>query len=219
MTYYPQCDILLTLFWLAGGNLRNTRPKDRLSRKYGELLSGMPIFELNKRPYPPGQHGLKRTKNSEYGSLLQEKQKLKHCYGIPEKQFRRYFTKAIKLKGPTGEVLIQLLETRLDNLVCRMGFAPTLAAARQLVTHGHILVNDKVIDIPSYMVKPETEISLKGDIKNNEVVKAAIKNTPQVLDYISVQKDQFKGKLLQIPQRSQIPVSVNERLIVEFYSR
>ena len=207
------------MFCLSGGNLRYTRPKDRLSRKYGELLSGMPSFELNKRPYPPGQHGLKRTKNSEYGSLLQEKQKLKHCYGIPERQFRKYFTSAIKLKGPTGEVLIQLLETRLDNLVYRMGFAPTLAAARQLVNHGHVLVNNKVIDIPSYAVKPETEISIKENIKSNEVIKAAMKNTPQVLDYISVQKEQFKGKLLQVPPRNQIPVTVSERLIVEFYSR
>lgn len=199
--------------------MRYTRPKDRLSRKYGELLSGMPTFELNKRPYPPGQHGLKKTKNSEYGSLLQEKQKLKHCYGVAERQFRRYFAKAIKLKGPTGEVLIQLLETRLDNLVYRMGFAPTLPAARQLVVHGHVLVNNKVIDIPSYIVKPDTEISLKAGMQSNEIIKAAMKNTPQVLDYISVQKEQLKGKLLQVPQRNQIPVSVNERLIVEFYSR
>ncbi len=199
--------------------MRHTGPKDRLSRKYGELLSGMPMFELNKRPYPPGQHGLKRTKNAEYGSLLQEKQKLKHCYGIPEKQFRRYFASATKLKGPTGEVLIQLLESRLDNLVYRMGFAPTLASARQMVSHGHVLVNDKVIDIPSYKVKPNTEISLKESVRNNEVVKNALKNTPQVLEYISVQKEQFKGKYLQVPPRNQIPLTVNERLIVEFYSR
>ncbi len=199
--------------------MRNTRPKDRLSRKYGELLSGMPSFELNKRPYPPGQHGLKRTKNSEYGSLLQEKQKLKHCYGIAERQFRKYFAKAIKLKGPTGEVLIQLLETRLDSLVYRMGFAPTLAAARQMVTHGHVMVDEKVIDIPSYVVKPNNEISIRENIRSNEVVKASMKNTPQVLDYISVQKEQFKGKLLQVPPRNQIPVTVSERLIVEFYSR
>ena len=199
--------------------MRYIKPKDRISRKYGELLSGMPLFELNKRPYPPGQHGLKRTKSSEYGSLLQEKQKLKYCYGIAERQFQRYFNKANKMKGPTGEILIQLLETRLDNLVHRMGFASTLPMARQLVTHGHILVNNKMIDIPSYAVKPSTEIALKEKARKLETVKDTIKDTPQVLDYISVQKEQFKGKLIEIPQRSQIPLNVNERLIVEYYSR
>ena len=199
--------------------MRHTKSKDRFSRKYGELLSGMPMFELNKRPYPPGQHGLKRTKTSEYGGLLQEKQKLRHSYGVTEKQFRKYFTQAMKAKGPTGEVLIQLLETRLDNLVYRMGFAPTLPAARQMVTHGHVLVDDKVIDIPSFKVNQNSVITLKDTAKKNEVVKAAIKNAPQVLDYVSVQKEEFKGKLLEIPLRSQIPVNVNERLIVEYYSR
>ncbi|MBI3589926.1 MAG: 30S ribosomal protein S4 [Candidatus Melainabacteria bacterium] len=199
--------------------MRYIKPKDKISRKYGELLSGMPLFELNKRPYPPGQHGLKRTKSSEYGSLLQEKQKLKHCYGVAERQFQRYFNKANKIKGPTGEILIQLLETRLDNLVYRMGFAPTLPMARQLVTHGHILVNNKKIDIPSYAVKPNTEIILREKARKLETVKNAIKNTPQVLDYISVQKEEFKGKLKEVPQRQQIPVNVNDRLIVEFYSR
>lgn len=199
--------------------MRYTKAKDKLSRKFGELLSGMPTFELNKRPYPPGQHGQKRTKSSEYGSLLLEKQKLKHCYGIPERQFRRYFYKANKIKGPTSEILIQLLETRLDNLVYRMGFAPTLSSARQLVNHGHVLVDNKKIDIPSYAVKPNTEISLREKAQKLEVVKNAIKNNPAVLEYISIQKDQFKGKLLERPQRAQIPVNVNDRLIVEFYSR
>ncbi|OGI20569.1 MAG: 30S ribosomal protein S4 [Candidatus Melainabacteria bacterium RIFCSPHIGHO2_02_FULL_34_12] len=199
--------------------MRHTKAKDKLSRKYGELLSGMPMFEINKRPYPPGQHGLKRTKNSEYGSLLQEKQKLKYSYGVQENQFRRYFQKATKIKGPTGEILIQLLETRLDNLVYRFGFAPTLAAARQLVTHGHVLVNNKKVDIPSYAIKPGTEIILKESARKLEPVKNAIKNTPQVLDYLSVQKELFVGKLVEMPQRSQIPININERLIVEFYSR
>lgn len=199
--------------------MRYTGPKDRLSRKHGELLSGMPMFELNKRPYPPGQHGLKRTKSSEYGSLLLEKQKLKQSYAITEKQFQRYFNKAGKLKGPTGELLIQLLETRLDNLVYRMGFAPTLQMARQLVTHGHVLVNNKKIDIPSYAVKPESVIMLKDSVQKLEVVKNSIKNTPSVLEYISVKKDEFTGKLIELPQRAKIPVNVNERLIVEYYSR
>ena len=199
--------------------MRYIKAKDKLSRKYGELLNGMPMFEINKRPYPPGQHGLKRTKNSEYGSLLLEKQKLKHCYGIAEKQFRRYFSKATKIKGPTGEILIQLLETRLDSVVYRMGFSPTLPGARQLVSHGHILVNGKKINIPSYAVKPGMEITLKDSAKNLEITKNTLKNAPQVLDYISVQKDNFSGKLVEFPQRAQIPITVNERLIVEFYSR
>ena len=199
--------------------MRYTKAKDKLSRKYGEILSGMPLFELNKRPYPPGQHGLKRTKSSEYGSLLQEKQKLKLSYGVTERQFRRYFRNAVKRKGPTGEILIQLLETRLDNLVYRMGFASTLPSARQLVSHGHVLVNGKVIDIPSYSVIPNSEISLKEETQKSEFVKSSLKNTPLVLDYISVQKEQFTGKLTEIPQRSQVPMNVNERLIVEYYSR
>lgn len=199
--------------------MRNTGPKDKLSRKYGELLSGMPNFELNKRPYPPGQHGQKRTKISEYGGLLQEKQKLKHCYCVVERQFKRYFDKASKIKGPTGEILIQLLETRLDNLVYRLGFAPTLQSARQLVTHGHVLVNGKKIDIPSYPVKPNTEISLKEKAQKLDLVKNAVKNTPSVLEYLSIQKEQFKGKLVEMPKRSQIPITANDRLVVEFYSR
>ena len=199
--------------------MRYTKAKDKLSRKYGELLSGLPLFELNKRPYPPGQHGLKRTKSSEYGVLLKEKQKLKHCYGVSEKQFHRYFLKATKIKGPTAEILIQLLETRLDNIIYRMGFASTLPFARQLVTHGHVLVNNKKIDIPSYVIKPGTEVALKEGTQKLETVKASVKNTPQTLEYLSVQKDQFKGKLVEMPKRSQIPVIVNDRLIVEFYSR
>lgn len=199
--------------------MRYKGPKDKLSRKYGELLSGMPPFELNKRPYPPGQHGLKRTKNSEYGSLLQEKQKLKVSYGISERQFTRYFNKAIKTKGPTGENLIKLLETRLDNLVYRMGFAPTLASARQLVVHGLVLVNGKKVDKPSYVIKSNTEIELKDSAKKLEVVKKALKDRPAVLDYLFIDKENFKGKLALEPQLDQVPININHRLIVEYYSR
>lgn len=199
--------------------MRYTHAKDRLSRKFGEILSGMPLFEISKRPYPPGQHGQKRTKTSEFGSLLQEKQKLRLSYGLSERQFRNYFKKASKVKGPTGEILIKMLETRLDNLVYRMGFAPTLTSARQLVSHGHVLVNGKKIDIPSYQVKTGSEISLKEEARNMETVKTALKESPQVLDYVSVQKEEFKGKLVTMPERAQIPVNVSERLVVEFYSR
>lgn len=199
--------------------MRHIGPKDKISRKYGELLSGMPNFELNKRPYPPGQHGLKRTKSSEYASLLQEKQKLRSVYGIAEKQFRRYFKKANKIKGPTGEILIQLLETRLDNLVYRMGFAPTLAMARQLVTHGHVIVNNKKVNVPSFPVRPGSEIKLKGDMSKVEIVKNSVANLPFVVPYLRVQKEEFSGKLLEMPQRADIPININDRLIVEFYSR
>jgi len=199
--------------------LRHTGSKDRLSRKFGEILSGMPDFEISKRPYPPGQHGQKRSKSSEYGGLLHEKQKLRLSYGISEKQFSNYFQKANKVKGPTGEILITLLETRLDNVVYRMGFTSTLSAARQLVSHGHVLVNGKKIDIPSYPVKAGSEISLREKVAKLDVVKEALKNNPQVLDYLKVDKDACKGKLVEMPNRAQVPVIINERLIVEYYSR
>lgn len=199
--------------------MRYHGPKDRLSRKFGEILSGMPEFEISKRPYPPGQHGQKRTKSSEYGALLAEKQKLRLNYGLSEKQFRRYFHRAIRMKGPTGVILIQLLETRLDNLVYRMGFMPTLPAARQLVNHGHVIVDGKNINIASYQVKPGSEITISEKTKSLTVVAESMKNNPGTLDYITVDKKQFKGKLNQIPLREQIPITVSERLIVEFYSR
>jgi len=199
--------------------LRYTGPKDKLSRKFGEIISGMPDFELNKRPYPPGQHGQKRSKNSEYGNLLIEKQKLRISFGVTERQFRRVFKMASKVKGPTAEILIQLLETRLDNIVYRMGFAPTLPFARQMVAHGHVLVNSKKIDIPSYQVKPGQEISLKAKIKDLETVKKSLSDSPQVLDYLQVNKEEFTGKLVEMPKRANIPITVNDRLVVEFYSR
>lgn len=199
--------------------MKYTGPKDRQSRKFGEILSGMPDFEINKRPYQPGQHGQKRTKNSEYGSLLLEKQKLRLSFGLTETQFRNLFQKASKFKGPTGEILITMLETRLDNLVYRMGFANTLPAARQLVAHGHVLVDGKKINIPSYQVKAGTEITIRDKSKKMESIKASLKNAPQVLDYVLVDKEELKGKLLEMPNRAQVPVTVNERLIVEYYSR
>ena len=201
--------------------MRHTKAKDKLSRKYGELLSGMPMFEINKRPYPPGQHGLKRTKNSEYVSLLQEKQKLKYSYGVQENQFRRYFQKATKIKGPTGEILIQLLETRLDNLVYRFGFAPTLAAARQLVTHGHVLVNNKKVDIPSYQLRVKDEISLKPTKEKVKIFadlekRLAKYETPAWLSFDPKTK---MVKIISQPGPEAMEQSFSPRLIVEFYSK
>lgn len=199
--------------------MRYTGPKDKLSRKYGEILSGMPTFDISKRPYPAGQHGQKRSKSSEYGLLLAEKQKLRLSYGVTEKQFRNLFKKANSIKGPTGEILIKLLETRLDNIVYRMGMAPTLPAARQLVSHGHVLVDGKKVDIPSFSVKEGMVITLKEKSKEIPVVKETIKNAPQVLEYVSVDKEKVQGSLVNMPERAEVPVAVNERLIVEYYSR
>lgn len=195
-------------------------PKDKLSRKYGELLSGMPIFEVAKRPYKSGQHGQKRAKLSEFGVLLKEKQKLRESFGVlSEKQFRRYVDKATRKNGPTGEILLQLLESRLDNLVYRMGFAPTIAAARQLVGHGHVLVNDYKVDIASYNVRPGDVISVSAKAQKMLLVSEASKNWIDALAYIKRDKKEFSGTYVEIPAREAIPVSVNERMIVEFYSR
>jgi small subunit ribosomal protein S4 len=195
-------------------------PKDKLSRKHGELLSGMPVFEVAKRPYKAGQHGQRRAKLSEFGILLKEKQKLRESYGvITEKQFRRYVDKATRKNGPTGEILMQLLESRLDNLVYRMGFAPTLAAARQLVGHGHVLVNGYKVDIASYSVSAGDKISLAAKAQKLPVVQDATKNWIDVLPYIKREKNSFSAEFAEVPSRDQIPVSVNERMIVEFYSR
>ena len=195
-------------------------PKDKLSRKHGELLSGMPTFEVAKRPYKAGQHGQRRTKLSEYAILLKEKQKLRESYGvITEKQFRRYVDKATRKTGPTGEILMQLLEARLDNVVYRMGFSPTLGASRQLVGHGHIFVNGYKVDIASYHVKPGDKIQVAPKAQKLPIVQDAMKNWIDVLPYLKREKDAVEAEFAEIPSRDQIPVSVNERMIVEYYSR
>jgi small subunit ribosomal protein S4 len=200
--------------------VRYKGPKDKLSRKYGELLSGMPTFEVAKRPYKSGQHGQRRAKLSEYGLLLKEKQKLRESYGVlPEKQFKRYVDRATRKTGPTGEILMQLLETRLDNIVYRLGFTPTLGSARQLVSHGHVLVNGFRVDIPSYQLKSGDKISLSSKAQKMTLVTEAMKNWVDVLPYIKREKNAFEGEFVEEPARELIPVSVNERMIVEFYSR
>ncbi len=197
-----------------------TGPKDKLSRRYGELLSGMPVFEVAKRPYKSGQHGQRKAKLSEYGLLLKEKQKLRFCYGvITEKQFRKYVQKAIRMNGPSGEILLQLLERRLDNMVYRLGFASTLAAARQLVGHGHILVNNFKVDIASYQVNPGDVIAIHPKARKFTLISEAMKNWVDVLPYIKREKNAFEGEFVEIPSRELIPTNVNERMIIEFYSR
>lgn len=199
---------------------RYTGPKDKLSRRYGELLNGMPTFEVAKRPYKSGQHGQRKSKVSEFGLLLKEKQKLRFSFGVlSEKQFVKYVDKATRANGPTGEILMQLLETRLDSLVYRMGFAPTILAARQLVGHGHVFVNGFKVDIPSYAVKAGDKISVAPKAQKLTLVTESMKNWIDVLPYIKREKNSFEAELIEVPSREQIPVTVNERMIVEYYSR
>lgn len=191
----------------------------KLSRRLGISLSGTGK-ELEKRPYAPGQHGPnQRKKLSEYGLQLQEKQKLRHMFGVNERQFRRTFDIAGKLTGKHGENFMILLETRLDNLVYRMGLARTRRAARQLVNHGHILVDGKRVDIPSFRAKVGQTIGLREKSQNLAVVKEAVEVNNFVPEYITFNADKLEGTFNRLPERSELPVEINEALIVEFYNR
>jgi small subunit ribosomal protein S4 len=176
---------------------------------------------LEKRPFAPGQHGQRRTKLSEYGQQLQEKQKAKILYGIPEKQFRKYFKEAARREGNTGSNLISLIETRLDNVVFRMGFATTRANARQFVTHGHVLVDGKKLDIPSYSVRAGQKIEIREKSKSNTQIVRALELTNQtgMVDWVSVDKEKVFGIFTRIPTREEVVIPVQERLIVELYSK
>ena len=199
---------------------RYTGPKTRIARKFGEAIFGADKV-LSKKNYPPGQHGNSRKrKTSEYGIQLREKQKAKYTYGVLEKQFRNLFAKASRSKGITGEVLLQLLECRLDNLVYRLGFAPTRAAARQLVSHRHITVDGQVVNIPSYAVKAGQIISVREKSKSLEVVADALAGFKHS-KYPWIEWDQtyMSGKLLHLPERADIPENIKEQLIVELYSK
>jgi small subunit ribosomal protein S4 len=196
-----------------------TGPKNRLSRREGFDLFGKGN-KLRRAQVPPGQHGPKGAKRStDFGTQLREKQKTKRLYGgIMEKQFRGYFEKARKVQGKTGEHLLRLLETRLDNVVYRLGFVPTRAMARQLVSHGHILVNDLPVNISSFQVQVGQEVSLHEKILNIPAVKARLENT-EIKPPVWLSKQGSKGKILSAPTRTEIDSPVNEQLIVEFYSR
>ncbi|WP_349401894.1 SSU ribosomal protein S4p [Candidatus Phytoplasma solani] len=174
--------------------------------------------ELRKRAYAPGQHGQKRVKISDYGLQLREKQKLRFTYGVSEKQFRNTFEKARKLKGIHGEMFLVLLESRLDNIVYRLGFAKTRDQARQLVNHGHILVEGKKVDIASYRLKPGQTVTLREKSKNLKIVEEVLKNKFVRTDYVSLDK-QLNGKYVRYPQRNEFLSEINEQLIVEFYNR
>lgn len=198
---------------------RYTGPSWKISRRLGISLSGTGK-ELEKRPYAPGQHGPgQRKKLSEYGLQLQEKQKLRHMYGLNERQFRNLFEKAGKMQGVHGENFMILLESRLDNVVYRLGLARTRRQARQLVNHGHILVDGKRVDIPSYRLTPGQTISVREKSRNLDVIKEAIEVNNFVPDYLTFDADKLEGIFTRLPERSELPAEINESLIVEFYSR
>jgi len=199
---------------------RYTGPKTKIARKFGEPIFG-PDKVLAKRNFPPGQHGQnKRRKTSEYGVQLREKQKAKYTYGVLEKQFRNLFEKASSMKGITGELLLQLLESRLDNVVYRLGIARTRAAARQIVLHKHITVNGQIVNIPSYQVKPADIVAVREKSKALEVINdnlAGFNHTKY--PWIEWDETLKAGKFLHVPAREDIPENIKEQLIVELYSK
>lgn len=197
---------------------RYTGPVWKKSRrlKFSILESGK---ELQKRPYAPGQHGQRRTKISEYGQQLQEKQKVRFMYGMNEKQFRRFFDLSEKMKGKHGDNFLSLLESRLDNLVYRAGFATTRAQARQLVNHGHVLVDGKKVDIASYIVTPGQVIALKEKARNMQIVKEALEQIITRKEFISFDDNKLEATFVRLPERTEIATEIKENLIVEFYNR
>ncbi len=199
---------------------RYTGPKSRIARRFGEPIFG-PDKVLSKKSYAPGQHGnSRRRKTSEYGTMLAEKQKAKNTYGVLEKQFRNLFARAERTEGITGEVLLQLLESRLDNVVYRMGIAPTRAAARQLVNHRHIVVDGKVVGIPSYSVKPGQIIGVRERSKSLEVISDALAGfNHSKYPWLEWEENVKAGKFLNRPERTEIPENIKEQLIVELYSK
>ncbi len=202
-------------------------PVEKIERRLGvslalkgeRRLAGKSALE--KRPYAPGQHGQRRAKISEYGMQLREKQKAKFMYGVAEKQFRNLFKEAARMEGNTGENLIVLLERRLDNVVYRMGFASTRRFARQLVNHGHVLVDGKRVDIPSYRVKPGQKIEIREKSKNNPQIQRSIElsNQTGIVPWVDVDKEKVFGIFTRLPEREEIVIPVEERLIVELYSK
>ena len=199
---------------------RYTGPKTKIARKFGEAIFGEDkAFE--KRNYPPGQHGLakRRGKKSEYAVQLMEKQKAKYTYGILEKQFRNLFEKAAASKGVTGEILLQLCEARLDNVVYRMGIAPSRRAARQIVGHRHITVNGELVNVPSYHLKPGDKVAVREKSKSVEAINSSLANASQVYEWITWNNDTKEGTFVSVPQRLQIPENIKEQLIVELYNK
>ncbi|MEO5790117.1 30S ribosomal protein S4 [Gelidibacter sp.] len=199
---------------------RYTGPKTKIDRKFGEAIYGDDkAFE--KRNYPPGQHGAnkRRGKKSEYSIQLMEKQKAKYTYGILEKQFRNMFKKATAASGITGEVLLQLCESRLDNVVFRLGLAPSRNGARQLVSHRHITVNGDIVNIPSYQLKAGDVVAIREKSKSLDVITTALSNSSNVYEWMTWNNETKQGTYVSIPARVQIPENINEQFIVELYSK
>jgi len=200
---------------------RYTGPRSKIARKFGEPIFG-PDKNLDRKNFPPGQHGLtkKRKKTSEYGVQLREKQKVKYTYGLLERQFRNFFEKASSASGVTGLLLLQMLESRLDNVVYRLGVAPTRAAARQLVSHRHITVNGNVVNIPSYLLRPGDIIGVREKSKSLEtIIESLESNRRSRLAWLEWDETQMAGKYMSVPERSEIPEEIKEQLIVELYSK
>ena len=198
---------------------RYTGPTTKIARKFGEPIFGADK-DFEKRNYPPGQHGLaaKRKKSKEYGVQLKEKQKVKYMYGVLERQFHNTYNKASRMSGQKGENLILLLESRLDNVVYRLGIAPSRAAARQLVSHRHITLNGLVCNIPSAQVKPGDVVAVRERSKNLEVITAAVASATKY-SWLEFDAQNLSGKFLNMPLRADIPENINEQLIVDLYSK
>ncbi|MFA6922941.1 MAG: 30S ribosomal protein S4 [Bacteroidales bacterium] len=195
-------------------------PKSKIARKFHEPIYGADKF-LEKKNYPPGQHGLakKKRKMSEYGTQLQEKQKVKYTYGILEKQFENTFNKASHKKGITGENLLKLIEARLDNVVYRLGIAPSRSAARQLVSHKHIVVNGRVINVPSYTMKPGYTVGVREKSKSLETITNSVSENSSKYPWLEWDGEKMSGTFVNYPDREQIPENIKEQLIVELYSK
>jgi small subunit ribosomal protein S4 len=199
---------------------RYTGPRTKIARKFGDPIYG-PDKSFDKKNYPPGQQGLnkKRRKLSEYGLQLKEKQKAKYTYGLLERQFANLFDKASRSKGVTGEVLLQLLESRLDNLVFRLGISPSRSGARQLVAHRHITVNGHVVNVPSFHVKPGDIIGVREKSKSLEIIQDSLSSRRVNVPWLEWDGASMTGKFLNLPERDQIPETIKEQLIVELYSK
>jgi small subunit ribosomal protein S4 len=195
-------------------------PKSKIARKFREPIFG-PDKALEKKNYPPGVHGpnKRRNKKSEYAVQLAEKQKAKYTYGILERQFSNMFKKANSKSGITGEILLQLCETRLDNVIFRLGVSPTRRGARQLVTHRHITVNDQLVNIPSYSLKVGDVVSIREKSKSLEIVTSSLANEKPVIEWLDWNRTNFSGKVVSVPTREQISENIKEQLIVELYSK
>jgi small subunit ribosomal protein S4 len=194
-------------------------PKQKIARRFKEPIFG-PSKALERKPFPPGQHGRgRRSKESEYSVQLKEKQKAKYTYGLLERQFRNLFDKASRKKGVTGENLLRFLEARLDNTVYRLGFAQTRRQARQLVTHGHVTVNGSLVDIPSYQMRAGDTIQIRPKSRKLDVISTSIKRNRRSFPWLEVDRAEMRGKFLDFPNREDIPENIREHLIVELYSK